>query len=89
MSDYGVKNISEETVSQALKMVIEGYSYHLVAEEIGVSKGLISHWVKKAGVDATRKPKYRKKSTRQTEPKQNWNKIKKLLSQPQTKEGEL
>lgn len=82
MSNYGRKNISEVTIVKALKMVEDGYSYSLVAEEIGCNKSLIAKWVKKSGIKPDTKIKKKSKQYDRsiTHVKQDWSKVTDLQS---------
>lgn len=79
MSNYGRKNISEEVIATAIKMVIDGYSHSLVAEKSGVSKGLIGKWMKKAGIEQPKITKVTKPRNNKSVFVQDWNKVKNYL----------
>lgn len=77
MSNYGRKNISEETIVKALKMVENGYSYSLIAEVVGCNKSLIGKWVKKSGIKPDTKIKKKSKpyDRSKTHISQDWSKV--------------
>lgn len=75
MSNYGRKNIKEETISEAINMVLDGYSHRLVSEKYRISKGLIGKWMKKAGETQPSTTKYKKQSLHKNPVLQDWDKV--------------
>jgi transposase len=88
MNNYGRKNISEETIAIAIKMVLDGYSHSLVAEKAGVSKGLIGKWMKKAGVEQPKETKITKPRNKESIFVQDWDKVKNYLEALSSKKEE-